>query len=68
MSGIYEKSLCVCARATVGKSAKLQTCTVDLSGIITKGHLNLKNGKKKKDEKGELLLSLNQKVSCVPAS
>jgi hypothetical protein len=41
--GIYEKSVCVQLLAIVSKSTKLQTCTVDLSGITAKGHLNLKN-------------------------
>lgn len=44
MSMAFMKSLCVCVQllAIVSKSAKLQTCTVDLSGITAKGHLNQK--------------------------
>ena len=40
--------VCVCVQllAIVSKSTKLQTCTVDISGITAKGHLNLKKKEK----------------------
>ena len=48
MSMAFMKSLCVCVQllAIVSKSTKLQTCTVDISGITAKGHLNLKKKKR----------------------